>query len=710
MQRASESHLHVTRTGLGLRLSQNLVKFWKSPHSRHRQRPIKLKPWGADRVATWSESCFFLFLSMLLSSREEIERRCEELYRTDRFMLSLCFGLCRPPSKLRLSEWADRYRVLSSESSAEPGQWVTDKAPYERDIMNAISDPLVPRVCVQKASQVGVTDCAIVNPVGYHIDQDPCPILVVQPTIEMAEAFSTDRLAPLLRDSPRLRGKVSEPRARDSTNTLRRKGFKGGFVVLGGANSPASLSGRPVRVLLLDDVDRYPASAGTEGNPLQLAIARTSAFWNRKIVIVSSPGIKGVSHIEREMAQSTQEHWYLPCPDCGFYQILLWDRIRFADLTHRCLECSEHFEKYRWLQGQGTWRAHHPKDERGNTITTRGFYISGLYNPWVEWDIFVDEFVRAVRANEEGDIEPLKAFRNTRLGLLHEDTGQKVEIDLYHTRREVYEAEVPDGVLVLTAGVDVQERQLCYEVVGWGKGRESWGIEYGMIDGDPREDEVWIALNEAVFSRVFHTSNGKLMRVKRMCVDSGYASDFVYAYTKPREPRAIAIKGEGGLGKPFIKGAGTLTKSNRARLQTLGVDSGKEEIVNRLMVDKPGQGYCHFPKADNDEPVSGYDEAYFEGLTAEQRVVKAKHGFRTYMWVKRLSRRNEPFDCRNYALAGVALPHTGIKLDTMTRDEYAVTTKKEPAKWGAQKRTMMEQLPASEKRPSAFGASNRPLT
>src|SRR5215469_8723821 len=179
---------------------------------------------------------------MLLSSREEIERRCEELYRTDRFMLSLCFGLCRPPSKLRLSEWADRYRVLSSESSAEPAQWVTDKAPYERDIMNAISDPLVPRVCVQKASQVGVTDCAIVNPVGFHIDQDPCPILVVQPTIEMAEAFSTDRLAPLLRDSPRLRGKVSEPRARDSTNTLRRKGFKGGFVVLGGANSPASLS------------------------------------------------------------------------------------------------------------------------------------------------------------------------------------------------------------------------------------------------------------------------------------------------------------------------------------------------------------------------------------------------------------------------------------------------------------------------------------
>jgi phage terminase large subunit GpA-like protein len=644
----------------------------------------------------------------LLNSREAIEQRCGELYRTDRYLLSLCFGLCRPPSKLRLSEWADRYRILSSESSAEPGQWITDKAPYEREIMDSISDPLVPRVCVQKASQVGVTDCAIVNPIGYHIDQDPCPMLVVQPTIEMAEAFSTDRLAPLLRDTPKLRGKISEPRARVSTNTLRRKGFKGGFVALGGANSPSSLSGRPVRVLLLDDVDRYGASAGTEGNPLQLAIARTSAFWNRKIVIVSSPGIKGVSHIEREMATSTQEHWYLPCDVCGFYQMLDWDRIRFDDMTHRCIECEEHTEKYRWLAGTGEWRAHQPRDKRGNKILTRGFYISGLYNPWVEWDIFVDEFIRAVAANEEGDVEPLKAFRNTRLGKLHDEAGDKVEIDLYNERRVVYEAEVPEAVLVLTAGVDVQERQLHYEVVGWGKGRQSWGIEYGIIDGDPLEDEVWAALDEAVYNRLFHTTDGKLMRVKKMCVDSGYASDFVYGYTKQREPRAVAIKGIGGIGKPFIHGTGTLTKTNRARLMTLGVDAGKEEITNRLKVGKPGAGYCHFPKEANGDDCHGYDQQYFDGLTAESRIVKHKHGFRTYIWTKRLNRRNEPFDCRNYALAAVALPHTGIKLDTMARDIYSTPVKRTKSVFGAQKRTALEPA-ATGDRPTTFGASNRPL-
>ena len=577
--------------------------------------------------------------------------------------------------------------------------------------MDAITDTGTERIIVQKASQVGCTDSAILNPVGYFIDEDPCPILVVQPTIELAEAFSTDRLAPMLRDMPRLRGKISDSKSRDSANTLRRKGFKGGYVALGGANSAASLSGRPVRVVLLDEVDRYPSSAGTEGNPLQLAIARTSAFWNRKIVIVSSPGIKGVSHVEREMAQSTQEHWYLPCPKCGMQQILNWDRIRFDDYTHRCLECNGHFEKYLWLMGTGEWRAHHPQDSRGRVIKSRGFYLSGLYNPWIEWDTLVTEFIRAVRANEEGDIEPLKAFRNTRLGELHDDTGQKVEIDLYNERREVYSGEIPEGVLVLTAGVDVGDRQLYYEIVGWAKGRESWGIEFGLIDGDPREQEVWDLLDYAVYKRIFTTHDGLKMRVRKMAVDSGYASDFVYAYTKPRQPRCMAIKGEGGLGKPFIKSANTFTKSNRARLVIIGVDSGKEEIVNRLITNAKGPGYCHFPKAPNEDSCRGYDEEYFRGLTAERRIVKAKMGFRTYMWAKLLSQRNEPFDCRNYALAALAMPLTGIRLDEMGRDLLqALTTsdgRPEQSNFGVQG-SMMERQ-SSKKPQGSFGAQNKPI-
>lgn len=651
---------------------------------------------------------------LLPHTRHAIVERGRELANTTAFMVGL-LALFRPPSRVPMSTWADRNRVLSSESSAEPGAWVTAKAPYERDIMDAISDPAVPKVVVQKASQVGITDSAILNPVGYYMDEDPCPILVVQPTIELAEAFSSDRLAPMLRDSPRLRNKVADPKSRDSGNTLRRKAFKGGYVALGGANSAASLSGRPVRVALLDEVDRYPASAGTEGNPLQLAIARTSAFWNRKVVVVSSPGIKGVSHVEREMEQSTKEYWYLPCALCGVHQVLEWEHLRFADMTMRCVACGKHTPKYRWLAGAGEWRAHQPKDNRGQAIATRGFYLSGLYNPWVDWEILVAEFVQAAKANEEGDVEPLKAFRNTRLGLLHEDTGQKVEADLYRERRQVYAAEVPEGVLVLTAGVDVHERQINYEVVGWGRGRESWGIEYGIIDGDPREDDVWRLLDQAVLHRVFTCHDGKRMRVRKMAVDSGYASDYVYAYTKPRQPRAISIRGEGGLGKPLIKGAGTLTKTNRARVVTLGVDTGKEEIVNRLMVAKPGPGYCHFPKHKNGQPTRGYDEEYFAGLTAERRIVKAKHGFRTYMWVKRLSQRNEPFDCRNYALAGLSLPWSGIKLENMGRDLYEPpkeTEATEGTKFGAQAGAAVPwaaQPTQPRKTAPRFGAQNKPI-
>ena len=349
--------------------------------------------------------------------------------------------LWRPPPTLSLSQWADTYRILSSESSAEPGRWITARAPYELEIMNAISDASVSRVAVMKASQMGITDC-LLNAIGFYIDFDPCPLLMVQPTVELAEAFVTDRFRPMVRDTARLRGLVAEPRARDSMNTLRRTSFRGGFLALGGANSAASLSGRSVRVVLLDEADRFPLSAGSEGNPVSLAIARATAFWNRKIVIVSSPSIEGASHIEREMEYSTQEFWYLPCPTCGFMQVLEWDRIRFADYTHRCLQCGEPAPKYRWLAGRGQWRAHQTHDRRGEPILTKGFYLSGLYNPWIGWDILKIEFLRANKALQMGDIEPMKVFRNTRLGQLWQHPARKIEADL-HARAEQYGAEVP---------------------------------------------------------------------------------------------------------------------------------------------------------------------------------------------------------------------------------------------------------------------------
>jgi phage terminase large subunit GpA-like protein len=228
--------------------------------------------------------------------------------------------------------------------------------------------------------------------------------------------------------------------------------------------------------------------------------------------------------------------------------------------------------------------------------------------------------------------------------------------------------EVPTGVLVLTAGVDVGEKMLNYEVVGWGRGRESWGIEYNFLDGDPREEDVWRMLDRAVFNRLFTTSDGQKMRVRRITIDAGYAADFVYRYVKSHSSRCIATKGVGGVNKPFILGAGTITKASRVRLQLLGVDAGKEEIVNRLRVEKPGPGYCHFPCLQNGEPMRGYDQTFFAGLKAEHREIRHKLGFRTYVWTKLPSQRNEPFDCRVLALAALSMPSSGIDLEKMSRD------------------------------------------
>ena len=270
---------------------------------------------------------------------------------------------------------------------------------------------------------------------------------------------------------------------------------------------------------------------------------------------------------------------------------------------------------------------------------------------------------------------------------------------------EKFIPEVPTGVLVLTAGVDVGEKMLNYEVVGWGKGRESWGIEYGFLDGDPREPDVWQTLDQAVYQRVFTCGDQKKMRIRRIAVDAGYAADFVYAYVKAHSPRCIATKGVGGLGKPFILGAGTITKTNRCRLQLLGVDAGKEEIVNRLRVEKPGPAYCHFPQLENGEPCRGYDEEYFAGLRAEHRQIKHKLGFRTYVWAKLASQRNEPFDCRILALAALVMPSSGINLDTMSRDVFenqASEADRASSPFGARRMGGTENLPIEDFRIRRF--------
>lgn len=547
-----------------------------------------------------------------------------------------------PPPELTVSEWADSFRRLSSESSAEPGRWNTERAPYQREIMDAVNDSEVDTVVIMSSSQVGKTEF-LLNIIGYHIDYDPSPVMVIQPTVEMAKTFSKTRLAPMLRDTPALRGKVADARSRDSGNTVLEKAFPGGYIVMVGANAPSSLASRPIRILLADEVDRFPLSAGTEGDPLTLAEKRTTTFAaNRKKVYVSTPTVKGVSRIEKAFENSTKEHWNVPCPSCGIYQPYRFKQISFESISMWCIDCGSLHTEHEWKAEKGKWIAENPNHK------IRGFHLNEFASPWKRWSQIIEDFKEA----KKGGQEMFKAWVNTSLGETWEEKGDGLESDNLISRREEYFCEVPEDVLVLTAGVDVQDNRLEYEVVGWGIGKESWGIRYGVIMGDPGQTFVWNELDQAL-TKIFIRKDGLKLQIMSTCVDSGgHHTKQVYDYCKQREFQRIwAIKGRGGSGVPYIQRPKNRNASG-TWLFTIGVDVGKDMIVSRLKSGADQDGYCHFPI----EQEKGYDEQYFEGLTAEHRVIRSQHGQSVVKWEKKTSSaRNEPFDLRNYASAALEI-------------------------------------------------------
>lgn len=565
--------------------------------------------------------------------------------RTIRLFCDLA-AIVAPPPVLKVSEWADEFRRLSSESSAEPGQWRTDRAPYMREIMDSISDEEVETVVMQSSAQVGKTEL-LLNIIGYHIDQDPAPVMLVQPTLDLAEAFSKDRLAPMLRDTPALRDKIRN-KSRDGGNTLLYKSFPGGHVTLSGANSSASLASRPIRIVLADEIDRYPASAGDEGDPVDLVTKRSTTFFNRKRVLVSTPTIKDASRIEEFYLDSSMEQWQLPCPSCSESQPLMWPQVKFdydkalkkcVEVNMACKTCGTLHSEREWKSGEGKWVT------RSNNRKIRGFHLNELASPWKHWNEIVDDFKTA----ERGGPEKLKVWINTSLGETWEERGTGIEADDLIKRREAYDAVVPKDVLLLTCGVDVQDNRLEYEVVGWGSEAESWGIQYGVIMGDPGQPHVWKMLDTLVVNNTFVRVGGERMRVMTTCVDSGgHYTKEVYTYCKKRELlRVWAIKGKGGSGFAFIMPP---KKKNDAGvwLFNIGVDIGKDTLSSRLALKFDGAGYCHFPR----DSKTGYDEAYFPGLTSEHRVTKYTKGRPSFHWEKKSSgARNEPLDCRNYATA-----------------------------------------------------------
>ena len=559
----------------------------------------------------------------------------EELMR-----LTLGRGL-RPVPRLSVSAWADKYRQISA-GNAEPGRWRTSRTPYLKAVMDAVTEPGIERIVLKSGSQLGKTEC-LLNIMGRFAHVDPCNILFVLPTLEIAQDVSKSRIMPMINDSKALKplfyGEKDASSTRSSDQTILSKFFLGGRLVLAGANSPAGLASRPIRILLMDEVDRFPPSAGAEGDVIEIASKRTSSFWNRKIIVCSTPTIEGVSRIDAEYEGGSKEQWSHECPCCGEWHVLDYRAID-EELKWRCPSCGHGFDELAIKGARQKYIAENPK-----AVGCRSFFISGLYSPWVKWAEIFREWTEA-----RGKPLLEQVFYNTRLGLSYESPGDMGDSDQLTLRLEKYDDEVPRGVLLLTAGVDVQKDRIEYEIVGWGDGEECWGIRRGAVFGSPNTLTPWNALDE-ILDRQYRSADGNLS-VLRTFVDSGFMTSEVYAYCRRRLTHGrLPIKGVGNAGVKLIY---RTSMQNGLPLTLLGVNEGKDEVYGRLRVKTPGAQYCHFGADDQYLKVRGYDEQYFRGLNAERKVRHIRGGMLYEQWEPISKRvRNEPLDLRVYALAAM---------------------------------------------------------
>ena len=552
------------------------------------------------------------------------------------------FEAFRPPPPLSVSQWADTYRYLSPEGSAEPGKWRTSRAEYQRGMMDAVKNN--ERTVIMTSAQIGKTEI-ILNTLGYFIHYEPCPILIVQPTLQMGEDFSKNKLTPMLRDTPAI-ARLFDMRERTSDNNILYKKFQNATVLsIAGANSPAGLAARSIRVLLCDEIDRYPPSARKEGDPLSLAIQRTATFWNRRIVLVSTPTVKGHSRIEDAFSLTNQQEWCVPCPKCGEYQPYLWGGILYRERTQpvmKCQYCGGEFAEHEWKGTHGEWI---PQAEG----TSAGFHMNAFASSWATWPELIAKYTEACNGGDE----QLKTWINTVLGETYENPEGVIEIETLHENCEDY-GELPDGscalpeeVLCLTCGVDTQDDRLELEVVGWGLGNQSWGVEYKILYGDTSMRDVWEAL-DSYLGKTWRKLSGDELGISITCIDSaGHSTDAVYRFCKARVKRRIfPIVGRGAWGLPSVRKP---SRNNRYRvpLFTLGVSTLKGTLHQRLQAKKGEGGYCHFPR----DKRTGYDEIYFAGLISERMVYKRINGKEVVRWeVRDFKTRNEPLDCRVYAM------------------------------------------------------------
>jgi phage terminase large subunit GpA-like protein len=522
-----------------------------------------------------------------------------------------------------------------------------------RDILDAYNDDEVRRITMMFSSQMSKTE-ALLNMACFAMDKRPGPMMIMQPTTDMAKAFVKDRLDPTIRDTERIRDKIRTAKDTGNDGTLLRKVFPGGQLTMIGGNSPAQLASRPIRDLFVDEIDRMALSVGkmgqAEGDPFSLAEKRQTTFWNSKTVVCSTPGVKGISRIEDLYNESTMERYWVPCPHCGSVQVLVFANVHWPEgrpelAWYECAHCSERIlDRHKSVMlACGTWIAEHPERTK-----YRGFHINELYSPWRGFGDIATAFIAAKHSGRE----TLRVFFNTVLGESWDNMGgEQLDATGIRAREESYDAEVPMDAIILTAAVDVQADRLELLFMGHGLENEKWiiptenaegkMISPAVIWGPPNRESTWRMLDAHLFRQFKHES-GRKLRVSLVLVDAsdGNVSDFVYRYTKARAiNRVFACSGSSNPSAP-LSAKPTDGNQYRAKLFKLGVNNAKDMIADSLReITGPGPGYFHFPE--------GLDEEFYRQLTGEKAIIKYKMGLKYRIWTK-TRERNEVLDLTVY--------------------------------------------------------------
>lgn len=587
----------------------------------------------------------------------------------------------RPPAPMTVDQWADRYRILSGKGSSEPGPWRTDRTPYLREPMQCLS-PSSPwrRVVLMFGSQMGKTE-VVLNWLGAIIHLWPGPVMLVQPTELMAKRLNSQRLRPLLRETPVLAERIAPERSRDSENSMFLKSFQGGVFVLTGANSGSGLQSMPAAYLLADEVSSYPHEADDKGDPLENAEARTTTFPMGKVLVTSTPGTRGACRITAEFETRSDQRRlaaFMPC--CNAKEVIrwrehmVWDRAD-GEVWCQCPACGERLPQYHkaTMLAGAEWRASAAGDGQ-----TAGFHLPGWYAPagWTPWEQIRDEFLRA-----KTDPLLLKGWVNKRAAEAWEDESvARVSADGLMTRAaaDPYPSGYcPAGVLLLVAAVDVQDTWLEASVWGFGRGEESWLIWHQRVDGSPAEPDPWAQI-DSIRRLEWPREGGGSMTIRAVGVDTGgHFTQEAYEFCRARAREGVvALKGSSTRAAPAL-GRGSKQDVNwRGKvvkggvvLYMVGTDTIKRSIYARLQIQQPGPGFVHFGQNATDE--------YLEGLTCERLIPRMVKGFQILEWQKPANARNEPLDTAVYCVAMLELVKRRYNRATMW-DQLAAQLTAEP--------------------------------